>query len=82
MKLATNGYVLGDEIQGWHYFAPDEVVLRSEQFAATHCFRLVRDKQRYTGRQFSATGYSENGGAILGGGRQIQKILDTLNKKR
>jgi hypothetical protein len=44
--LATNGYVLGDAVQGWHYFAPDEVVLRSDEFAATHCFRLVRERDR------------------------------------
>ena len=44
--LAKNGYVLGDEFSGWHYFAPDETVLLSERFAATHCFRLVRDRAR------------------------------------
>lgn len=164
VRLATDGYVLGDEVQGWHYFAPDEIVLLSEQFAATHCFRLVRERDRrgeigvafepvplrtvaeiagvlwvdertaelreiifryvnagvlsrfdaggftrftrvpsgawlvsdwrlkvplltvrlspYSGRQFSAIGYAENGGGILGGGRQIQKIADSLNKRR
>ncbi len=44
--LARNGYVLGDEHIGWSYFAPDETVLRSDQFAATHCFRLVRQGDR------------------------------------
>jgi hypothetical protein len=44
--LATNGYVLGDPEMGWHYYAPDETVLLSEQFAATHCFRLVRQADR------------------------------------
>ena len=44
--LAIKGYVLGDEINGWNYFAPDETVLLSEQFAATHCFRLVRQAAR------------------------------------
>jgi hypothetical protein len=46
LTLATRGYVLGDANQGWQYFAPDEVVLRSEEFAATHCFRLVRERDR------------------------------------
>jgi hypothetical protein len=44
--LALNGYVLGDEVNGWQYFAPDEAVLLSERFAATHCFRLVREAKR------------------------------------
>jgi hypothetical protein len=44
--LAAEGYVLGDERNGWNYFAPDETVLLSEQFAATHCFRLVREAAR------------------------------------
>ena len=44
--LANDGYVLGDPETGWHYFAPDEMVLLSEQFAATHCFRLVRQPDR------------------------------------
>jgi hypothetical protein len=46
VTLATGGYVLGDQYHGWQYFAPDEVVLRSDEFAATHCFRLVRDRDR------------------------------------
>jgi Carboxypeptidase regulatory-like domain len=45
-SLARNGYVIGDEQKGWHYFAPDDVVLLSEQFANTHCFRLVREPSR------------------------------------
>jgi hypothetical protein len=44
--LALKGYVIGDEVNGWRFFAPDEVVLLSEQFAATHCFRLVRQSDR------------------------------------
>jgi len=44
--LARDGYVFGDEQSGWTYYAPDETVLLSEQFAATHCFRAVRDKAR------------------------------------
>ena len=46
VTLATDGYVLGDQYHGWQYFAPDEVVLRSDEFAATHCFRLVRERDR------------------------------------
>lgn len=45
-KLASEGYVFGDEREGWRYFAPDEMVLRSDQFAATHCFRLLRQPDR------------------------------------
>jgi hypothetical protein len=44
--LALKGYVIGDESNGWRFFAPDETVLLSEQFAATHCFRLVRQSDR------------------------------------
>jgi Carboxypeptidase regulatory-like domain len=44
-QLEKNGYVIGDEQQGWNYYAPDETILLSEQFAATHCFRLIRDKE-------------------------------------
>jgi len=44
--LALKGYVVGDETNGWRFFAPDETVLLSEQFAATHCFRLVRQSDR------------------------------------
>jgi hypothetical protein len=42
-RLAVDGYVIGDEGEGWRYYAPDETVMLSDQFAATHCFRLVRD---------------------------------------
>ena len=45
-SLATLGYVRGDEYKGWEYFGPDERVLLSDEFAATHCFRIVRDKKR------------------------------------
>jgi len=45
-SLANNGYVIGDAEVGWHYFAPDETVLLSEPFAATHCFRVVRQPDR------------------------------------
>ena len=44
--LASEGYVLGDEDKGWSYFAPDEAVLMSDEFASTHCFRLVRSTDR------------------------------------
>ncbi|MFL5610973.1 MAG: carboxypeptidase-like regulatory domain-containing protein [Gemmatimonadaceae bacterium] len=44
--LASKGYVIGDEMIGWLFFAPDETVLLSEQFAATHCFHLVRQSHR------------------------------------
>jgi hypothetical protein len=45
-SLVTLGYVRGDEHKGWSYFGPDEVVLLSDPFAATHCFRAVRDRKR------------------------------------
>jgi hypothetical protein len=44
--LARRGYVRGDEYNGWTYFAPDERVLLSEEFAATHCFAVVRHASR------------------------------------
>ena len=44
--LAVNGYVVGGLEHGWSYFGPDEIVLRSDQFASTHCFRLVRERDR------------------------------------
>lgn len=44
--LAQRGYVSGDVVFGWEYNAPDELVLLSESFARTHCFRLVREKGR------------------------------------
>jgi hypothetical protein len=45
-SLATTGYVQGDERKGWVSFGPDEMVLRSDEFAATHCFKAVRDSAR------------------------------------
>ncbi len=45
-SLVKDGYVRGNEAKGWHYFGPDEAVLLSRGFAETHCFRVVRDKQR------------------------------------
>ena len=44
--LADKGYVQGDEQNGWSAYAPDETVLLSNQFAETHCFRLVREDKR------------------------------------
>ncbi|MEP6550513.1 MAG: carboxypeptidase-like regulatory domain-containing protein [Gemmatimonadales bacterium] len=45
-SLFAHGYVRGNESLGWVYFGPDETVLLSEQFASTHCFKLVRDNSR------------------------------------
>jgi hypothetical protein len=45
-SLARAGYVHGDEAKGWTFYAPDETVLLSDPFAATHCFRLVREAAR------------------------------------
>ncbi|HEX2692889.1 MAG TPA: carboxypeptidase-like regulatory domain-containing protein, partial [Gemmatimonadaceae bacterium] len=42
-RLAADGYVIGNEAAGWQFYAPDETVMLSDQFAETHCFRLVRD---------------------------------------
>jgi hypothetical protein len=44
--LAAHGYVVGNETTGWIYYAPDEAVLLSDQFAATHCFQVVRSEER------------------------------------
>lgn len=44
--LAAHGYVVGNETTGWTYYAPDEAVLLSDQFAATHCFQVVRNEER------------------------------------
>jgi hypothetical protein len=44
--LARNGYVHGDETNGWEFFGPDENILLSREFALTHCFRLVRNRDR------------------------------------
>lgn len=41
-QLAEVGYVEGDETSGWSYYGPDETVLLSREFAATHCFKLER----------------------------------------
>ncbi|MCR4341977.1 MAG: carboxypeptidase regulatory-like domain-containing protein [Gemmatimonadaceae bacterium] len=43
-QLAKLGYVEGDETSGWSYYGPDESVLLSPEFAATHCFRVERDR--------------------------------------
>lgn len=45
-SLVAQGYVRGDEINGWDFFAPDEAVLLSNGFAATHCFRAVRQRTK------------------------------------
>ena len=45
-SLGRAGYVFGDEATGWTFYAPDETVLLSDQFAVTHCFRLVREAAR------------------------------------
>ncbi|HEY8833439.1 MAG TPA: carboxypeptidase-like regulatory domain-containing protein [Gemmatimonadaceae bacterium] len=45
-SLARAGYVVGDEKNGWVFYAPDETVLLSDQFASTHCFRVVREDER------------------------------------
>jgi carboxypeptidase family protein len=47
--LSRLGYVRGDQASGWEYFGPDEAVLLSDDFAATHCFKVVRDKRRHAG---------------------------------
>jgi len=44
--LIARGFVRGNLTTGWEYFAPDEKVLLSREFADTHCFRVVRDKKR------------------------------------
>ena len=45
-SLVADGYVRGDEQKGWDFFAPDEAVLLSNDFAATHCFRAIRHRSR------------------------------------
>lgn len=45
-SLARTGYVRGNIVTGWQYFAPDEAVLLSRSFADTHCFRVERDRKR------------------------------------
>ncbi len=49
-SLLTRGYVRGNEVSGWEYFGPDETVLLSDDFAATHCFRVVRDNTKRPGQ--------------------------------
>jgi hypothetical protein len=49
-SLSRLGYVRGDQANGWDYYGPDEAVLLSNDFAATHCFRVVRDKKRRAGQ--------------------------------
>lgn len=44
--LERRGFVHGNEYEGWLYYAPDETVLLSDSFLATHCFRVVRDAER------------------------------------
>lgn len=46
LSLARDGYVIGDEDKGWVFYGPDETVLLSEAFGATHCFKLVRQLAR------------------------------------
>ena len=45
-SLLRDGFVRGDPAAGWEYFGPDERVLLSSAFAATHCFRIARDRSR------------------------------------
>lgn len=45
-SLVSLGYVRGNETIGWEVFAPDEVVLLSEGFASTHCFRALRQRDK------------------------------------
>ena len=45
-SLISLGYVRGDEQKGWDFFGPDETVLLSNDFAATHCFRALRHRAR------------------------------------
>jgi hypothetical protein len=42
--LASTGYVVQEDRFSWSYFGPDDTVLLSPSFAATHCFRLARDR--------------------------------------
>ena len=46
-SLINEGYVRGDVQRGWDFFAPDEAVLLSDGFSATHCFRAVRNRSRH-----------------------------------
>jgi hypothetical protein len=49
-SLSKLGYVRGDQASGWDYYGPDEAVLLSNDFAATHCFKVVRDRKRHAGQ--------------------------------
>jgi hypothetical protein len=49
-SLVRLGYVRGNEDRGWEYFGPDEAVLLSDEFAATHCFQVVRDRKKREGQ--------------------------------
>lgn len=49
-SLRRRGYVRGNPEAGWEYFGPDEAVLLSDDFAATHCFRVVRDSKKREGQ--------------------------------
>jgi hypothetical protein len=44
--LSRTGYVHGNVDIGFEYYAPDEAVLLSREFANTHCFRIVRNNKR------------------------------------
>jgi hypothetical protein len=48
-SLRRRGYVRGNPEAGWEYFGPDEAVLLSDDFAATHCFQVVRDRKKRDG---------------------------------
>lgn len=45
-SLLRDGFVRGDPATGWDFFGPDERVLLSSDFAATHCFRIARERSR------------------------------------
>ncbi|MEO7368234.1 MAG: carboxypeptidase-like regulatory domain-containing protein [Gemmatimonadaceae bacterium] len=49
-SLSRMGYVRGNPLAGWEYFGPDEAVLLSDDFAATHCFKVVRDADKRPGQ--------------------------------
>jgi hypothetical protein len=49
-SLARRGYVRGNPEAGWEYFGPDEAVILSDDFAATHCFQVVRDRKKRDGQ--------------------------------
>ena len=49
-NIARLGYVRNNPDGGWTFFGPDENVLLSNEFAATHCFRIVRDSLKRAGQ--------------------------------